>query len=253
MEELDRRIILFGVHACDIYALNILDQVFAGKYNDPYYQARRKNIAIIGIDCTPDEHCFCRSMRADFVDHGFDLFFYDIGDYYQVLVGTALGDDMVLATGPLFEPVTPGRLSKNTSAAPAPSARLSSFDVEIRDLPEIFEMEYDSEIWEEPRRQLPLLRKLQHGLSDLLLLRRGRRRGAGLPRGRAQPHLGFLSVLDARAGGRRRELPRRPSPAASSSVSTTSSAASWPSTAGRVAWAAGAASPPARSRSTSAK
>ena len=45
-------------------------------------------------------------MRADFVDRGFDLFFYDLGDYYQVLVGTALGDDMVLAAGPLFQPVT---------------------------------------------------------------------------------------------------------------------------------------------------
>src|SRR5271157_2628529 len=102
---LSQRIILFGVHACDVYALNILDRVFSGQYNDPYYQARRKNIAIIGIDCTPDEHCFCRSMRADFVEHGFDLFFYDTGAYYQVLVGTALGDDMVLATGNLFEAV----------------------------------------------------------------------------------------------------------------------------------------------------
>ena len=102
---LSRRIILFGVHACDVYALNILDRVFAGRYNDPYYQTRRRNTAIIGIDCTPDKHCFCRSMRADFVDHGFDLFFYDTGDYYQVLVGTALGDDMVLATGSIFEAV----------------------------------------------------------------------------------------------------------------------------------------------------
>ena len=51
----------------------------SGKYVDTYYQKRRKNIAIIGIDCTPDEHCFCRSMRADFVDRGFDLFFRTSG------------------------------------------------------------------------------------------------------------------------------------------------------------------------------
>jgi hypothetical protein len=53
-DALDQRIILFGVHACDIFAFNILDRVFAGKYDDPYYQTRRKNVAIIGIDCTPD-------------------------------------------------------------------------------------------------------------------------------------------------------------------------------------------------------
>jgi sulfhydrogenase subunit beta (sulfur reductase) len=146
-EGLDRRIILFGVHPCDIYALNILDQVFGGKYNDSYYQTRRKNVAIIGIDCTPDEHCFCRSMRADFVDRGFDLFFQDLGDRYQVLVGTALGDDMVVATGPLFEPATRADFEeyKRRSSAKRQAFKLQ---VEIRDLPEIFEMEYESSLWE---------------------------------------------------------------------------------------------------------
>lgn len=142
------RIILFGVHACDVYAINILDQVFGGKYDDPYYKTRRKNTAIVGIDCQPDEHCFCRSMRADFVNHGFDLFFYDLGDYYQVLVGTALGDDMVLATAPLFEEVDQADINeyKRRSLNKRASFRL---DVEIRDLPEIFEMEYQNEIWNE--------------------------------------------------------------------------------------------------------
>jgi sulfhydrogenase subunit beta (sulfur reductase) len=147
-EDLAKRIVLFGLHACDIYALNILDQVFEGKYPDPYYRARRRNTAIIGIDCTPDQHCFCRSMRADFVDRGFDLFFHDLGDRYLALVGTALGDDMALATGPLFEPVTPVDIDeyKRRSSRKRAAFRL---DVEIRDLPEIFEMEYESVVWEE--------------------------------------------------------------------------------------------------------
>ena len=147
-EELDKRVILFGVHACDIYALNILDQVFSGKYDDPYYQTRRKNIAIIGIDCWPDEHCFCRSMRADFVDHGFDLFLGELGNYYLTFVGTALGDDMVLATGPLFKDVTAEDIDeyKRRSSNKRQGFKL---DIEIRDLPEIFEMEYQSETWDE--------------------------------------------------------------------------------------------------------
>jgi sulfhydrogenase subunit beta (sulfur reductase) len=147
MEGLDKKIVLFGVHACDVYGLNLLDLVFAGAYRDPYYQARRRNIAIIGIECTPDEHCFCRSMRADFVEQGFDLFFFDIGDYYFTLVGTALGDDMVLATGPLFEPVSHQDVEeyKRRSALKREAFRLH---VEIRDLPEIFEMEYSSDIWQ---------------------------------------------------------------------------------------------------------
>jgi sulfhydrogenase subunit beta (sulfur reductase) len=144
----DKRLVLFGVHPCDIYALNILDRVFSGKYPDPYYQTRRRNIAIIGIDCKPDERCFCRSMRADFVDHGFDLFFHDLGDAYLTIVGTALGDDMALATGPLFAPVTAADIEeyKQRSCGKREAFQL---DVEIRDLPEIFEMEYDSGIWDD--------------------------------------------------------------------------------------------------------
>jgi sulfhydrogenase subunit beta (sulfur reductase) len=147
-EDLERKIVLFGVHACDIYGLNILDDVFAGKFPDPYFQSRRKNVAVIGIDCTPDEHCFCRSMRADFVDHGFDLFLYDIGDYYMTLVGTARGDDMVLATAPLFEPVTREDTDEYKRRSEA-KQRAFRLDVEIRDLPEIFDMEYQADMWEE--------------------------------------------------------------------------------------------------------
>lgn len=147
-EGLQKDIVLFGVHPCDIYGLNILDEVFAGRYPDPYYQTRRRKLVVIGIDCTPDEHCFCRSMRADFVDHGFDLFLYDIGDYYLTFVGTARGDDMVLASGALFEEVTRADIDtyKRCSEAKREAFQLR---VEIRDLPEIFEMEYRAEIWEE--------------------------------------------------------------------------------------------------------
>ena len=147
-DAMERPIILFGLHACDIYALNILDQVFAGAYPDPYYQTRRKNVVIIGIDCMPDERCFCRSMRADFVDRGFDLFLYDIGDYYLTMVGTALGDDMVLATGPLFEQPNASDLDEYKRRSSSKHAAFQ-LEVEIRDLPEIFEMEYQSEIWDE--------------------------------------------------------------------------------------------------------
>lgn len=148
-EDLHRRVVLFGVHACDIYGINILERVFSeGAFPDPYFRARRKNVAVIGIDCHPDEHCFCHSMHADDVDRGFDLFFNDIGDEYLVMVGTALGDDMVLATGPLFQEVTRTDIDEYKRRL---TKRRSEFrlDVDLQDLPEIFELEYSSEIWEE--------------------------------------------------------------------------------------------------------
>lgn len=150
VENLERRIVLFGVHACDLNGLNILDEVFSeGVFPDPYYRARRQNVALIGIDCIPDAHCYCRSMRADYVDKGFDLFLYEISDEdYMVQVGTALGDDMVLAAESLFHPITRGNIRdyKERSQELQASKQL---DVEIRDLPEILELEWDNDIWEE--------------------------------------------------------------------------------------------------------
>ncbi|MDH4045622.1 MAG: 4Fe-4S dicluster domain-containing protein [Gemmatimonadota bacterium] len=146
--DLERRIVLFGVHACDIYGLNILDQVFGGRYPDPYYQTRRRQVAVVGIDCTPDEHCFCRSMRADVVTRGFDLFLQDLGDRYLTFVGTALGDDMVLATEGLFQPVTRDDV-EDYKRRSADRERMFRLEAEIRDLPEIFEMEYGSRLWDE--------------------------------------------------------------------------------------------------------
>jgi sulfhydrogenase subunit beta (sulfur reductase) len=147
-EGLDRRIVLLGVHACDVYGLNILDEVFAGPYPDPYFQARRRHLVVVGVDCTPDAHCFCRSMRADSVDRGFDLFLHDLGDRFLVRVGSALGDDVTIAAAELLRAVTPAdvREYKRRSAAREEAFRLT---VELRDLPEIFELEYESELWQE--------------------------------------------------------------------------------------------------------
>ena len=37
LAEASKPMVLFGVHAYDIYGLNILDRVFVGKYQDLYY------------------------------------------------------------------------------------------------------------------------------------------------------------------------------------------------------------------------
>jgi len=147
-EGLERRLVLFGVHACDVFGLNILDQVFAGAFPDPYYRTRRQHILVVGLDCTPDEHCFCRSMRADSVDSGFDLFLHDLGDRFLVRIGSARGDDVATAAQALLHATAPDdvRAYKERSAAKEAAFALS---VELRDLPEIFDLEYESALWDE--------------------------------------------------------------------------------------------------------
>ncbi len=53
---------LFGVHSCDLTAIAYQDKFFA---DDPYYQARRSQALLVGIDCTtPCENGFCYAVGA---------------------------------------------------------------------------------------------------------------------------------------------------------------------------------------------
>lgn len=71
--------VIFGVHACDINALNRLDLVFRyGKYRDPYYIARRQATLVIGVGCMPTPECFCNLWDADEAHFGYDLFLQDL-------------------------------------------------------------------------------------------------------------------------------------------------------------------------------
>ena len=149
LAEAEKPIVLFGVHPYDIAGIAILDRVFGeGPYPDPYYQARRRQTTIVGIDFAPDALHFCPSMNTDRVEGGFDLFLSDLGEHYLVLVGTSRGDDIVELSGCLLEEPTAGDLAefKRRSAA-----RRASYvtEVEIGDLPGILEMEYESKVWEE--------------------------------------------------------------------------------------------------------
>jgi sulfhydrogenase subunit beta (sulfur reductase) len=54
--------VLFGVQSCDLTAIHYQDQFFA---NDPYYQARRQQALLIGLDClSPCQQGFCPSVDA---------------------------------------------------------------------------------------------------------------------------------------------------------------------------------------------
>ncbi|OUR92069.1 hypothetical protein A9Q81_17065 [Gammaproteobacteria bacterium 42_54_T18] len=54
--------VLFGVQSCDLTAIHYQDKFFK---DDPYYQARRQQCLLVGLDCiTPCEHGFCPTVNA---------------------------------------------------------------------------------------------------------------------------------------------------------------------------------------------
>jgi sulfhydrogenase subunit beta (sulfur reductase) len=146
--ELNKKVVLFGVHSCDIAAIQILDMVFSGTFYDTFYFSRRKNTAIIGISCIPDAYCFCASMGADFVETGFDLFLTDIGANWFVRVGSALGDNIVRANEKMFSNTEP----KDILAFKDHANHFKSLfkrELDLTALAPIIELEYENKVWEE--------------------------------------------------------------------------------------------------------
>jgi sulfhydrogenase subunit beta (sulfur reductase) len=143
----DRPTVFFGLHACDINALNRLDKVLMGSvYPMPYYAAKRKNMFIIGIGCDPQPFCFCRSMGTDTALHGFDLFITDIGNAYfvEILSATAYH---ILETAELREPEEQDHIRYMKAVEEKNKKFIARVDT--TDLAKILDMEFQSPVWKQ--------------------------------------------------------------------------------------------------------
>ena len=66
--------VLFGVKACDVKSLEVLDQVFLSDTADSYYATKREHATIISMVCArPSETCFCRTFGIDNTNPGGDV------------------------------------------------------------------------------------------------------------------------------------------------------------------------------------
>ncbi len=140
-------VVFFGLHPCDINALNKLDKVLIHSvYPMPYYAAKRKNMFIIGMDCMPQPHCFCRSMGADTALSGFDLFITDIGDKYfvEILTDTAFN---FLRNLKIEEPADKDHVTY-MKVIQKKNKKFKA-KVDTTDLTKILDLEFQSPVWDE--------------------------------------------------------------------------------------------------------
>lgn len=139
--------VLFGLHPCDINALMLMDNVFLGEYEDPYYKARRDATLIVGVNCMPRDTCFCNAWGTDEVHWGFDIFLSDIGGRYFVSVRSVKGAELLdrfVETSPITEQDTADfqRVTHEFKAS-FPS------EVDTSQLPLLLDAKFEDEVWEE--------------------------------------------------------------------------------------------------------
>jgi len=134
--------VIFGMHPCDIHAVRILDDCLFEGEADSAYRAKRQATVLIGVDCEPDEFCFCTSLDADRVSSGFDLFLHRQGTGYLVQVGSQRGAQLLRRHAPGIEAVANPQLPSQEK----PCKRSLRFPVES--LAPLLGEVYDHEVWQ---------------------------------------------------------------------------------------------------------
>ncbi len=151
--------ILFGMHACDLYATNMLDHAFEDTNKDPNYLEKRKKAILIGVSCMPDPDCFCNKMGVDEEVHNeakvskkealYDIFFKNIGHKYLVSVGTKRGEEL------LAKYAKPAEATKDEleQLKVVEKKRVESFTNDLKSdvdqLTKLMPKTYNSSVWKE--------------------------------------------------------------------------------------------------------
>lgn len=91
----EQNFVAFGMKACDIQGIKVLDKVFLAEPVDTFYRARREHGTIVALAChEPEESCFCKVFGVDCAEPDADVVMWNANDtlYWKAVTekGTAL-------------------------------------------------------------------------------------------------------------------------------------------------------------------
>ncbi len=142
--------VVFGVHPCDLAGLRQLDWAYMKKdgVQDPHYHVRRAAATIIGLDCQPDEYCFCTSVGAHASREEADLFLTPVSSGYVVEVLTEKGAVLLRETAETREASTAELAEAESWRQTKTSSITRHLEGDVSSVPEILDRYYDHEVWE---------------------------------------------------------------------------------------------------------
>lgn len=108
--------IIIGCPACDLQALDILDEIYLkAPFTDPFYQRKREDTLIIGTDChTTQEHCHCTT---------YDLL--PIPDKHADLLLSVMDNDVIIEIKSAKGKAFIDKINSKTTASDALTNRLA--------------------------------------------------------------------------------------------------------------------------------
>lgn len=146
---------VFGLKACDLRSMEILDKVFLEEeFEDALYVARREKMLVIASDCSdPHESCFCSILAGQpYPEEGFDLSVSTVDDGFIIQAGSNKGRRFLTAQTSLFGDVPDALLAEREKHRAATRAQLekANGEFQLKALPqEVVERGYESDVFDE--------------------------------------------------------------------------------------------------------
>jgi len=142
------KIVVFGMHPCDINALKLMDKIYIDEAPDKYYKTRRENAIIIGHSCHPDEYCFCQSLGTNYATDGFDIFLHELKDGFFVRIGSDKGNAIASENSKLVKNVESKDI-EDFREAERKREEEYTLELNIRGLTDMLALAYESDVWKE--------------------------------------------------------------------------------------------------------
>ena len=147
----DAPFVVFGMRACDVQGLKVLDNVFLNDPVDSFYAARREHGTVVAIAChEPEETCFCKVFGIDAANPAADVAAWFVGEdlYWKAL--TKKGEALTESVKALLAEADETSVEEEKKQIQAIIEKLPYSHLDLsRFTPEKTMELFDSPLWEE--------------------------------------------------------------------------------------------------------
>lgn len=147
----DQNFVVFGMKACDVKGVEVLDKVFLADPVDSFYAARRAHGTIVAMAChEPEETCFCKVFGVDCAEPVADVATWMVeGELYWKPL-TEKGQALTDAVSGLLVEADEAKVEAEKTAIRAIVEKLPYSDLSLEGWNgDVLMEKFDSPVWEE--------------------------------------------------------------------------------------------------------
>ena len=150
-ELVNQNFVVFGMKACDVKGVEVLDKVFLAEPVDTFYAARRAHGTIVAMAChEPEETCFCKVFGIDCANPVADVATWMVeGELYWKAL-TEKGEALTAAVASLLTDADEAKVEEEKKAIHAIVERLPYSNLSLEGWNgDALTEKFDSPVWEE--------------------------------------------------------------------------------------------------------